>query len=296
MYRPTRRVEGAHRDGIWAVYWSNDAIITGSLDGTAKLWKEDLSLIETTPEQRLGITSIVSLNNNQTVVSCCQDSIIRFHSMPSLKQYAEIDPGHLEAYSISVSKTEDLIAAGSHTGNVHIWSVSNQEKLYALKSSDDSKFFLSTDFNNDDTKLVAANMIGTVFLYDLATQQIVHKIDAHGMPIRKVKFSKDGNLLYTASDDKHVSVFDTRNGSSINSFSHTGMSLTVDVSPDHRHFLVGCADHTVVLWDLGMQRQEQLFEVQHTDQVWGVSYDETGNRFISVGDDALLQLYERSTT
>jgi len=292
MFRPSKRIEGAHRDGIWSVFWSKTKIATGSLDGTLKLWKEDLSLCGTTPEQRLGISSVVLLNDSEAIVSCCQDSIIRFFDIPGLKQYGEIDPGHLEAYSISLSRSNDMLAAGSHSGKIHIWSAGNQTEVSTMEAG--CKYILSTSFNDDGTKLAGSNINGALYVFDVHTNQIIHKIDAHGMPIRRVTFSKDGNLIYTASDDRHVTVFDAKNGSIVNSFSHSGMAFCVDVSPDNRHFVVGCADHTVALWDLGMQRQEQIFEAQHNDQVWGVAFDESGNRFVSVGDDALLQMYERS--
>eukprot|EP01041_Mallomonas_annulata_P002996 gene2996-5874_t len=294
MFRPTKRVEGAHRDGIWSVSWSKDKIFTGSLDGTAKLWKEDLTLVSTTIEQKLGITSVLALHNSTSVITCCQDSIIRFYNTPDLEEYSSIDPGHLEAISISLSPTDDCIAAGTHTGIVNLWATSNQIKIETLQTSEDCKFILTTAFSPDGSKIVAASIKGEVFIIDRIKNQIIHKIDAHGMPVRKVIFSKDGNLIYTASDDRHVSVFDVSSGCVVNSFSHTGMAFCVDCSPDNRHFIVACADHTVALWDLGMQRQEQVFDSQHTDQAWGVSFDDTGNRFVSVGDDALLQMYERS--
>ena len=97
-------------------------------------------------------------------------------------------------------------------------------------------------------------------------------------------------------------MYDTTSGTLINTFSHKGMCFSVDTAPDGRHFAVGCADSSVYLWDLGMQRKVQAFE-QHTNIVWGVSYNKNGHNghdsshgrkqvFASVGDDALLQLYE----
>ena len=80
----------------------------------------------------------------------------------------------------------------------------------------------------------------------------------------------------------------------MNSFSHAGMALSVDASPDHRRFVVGCGDYSVCLWDLGMQRRERRYTA-HTDQVWAARFDPSdalGSRFASAGDDAMIQIFE----
>jgi WD repeat-containing protein 61 len=142
--------------------------------------------------------------------------------------------------------------------------------------------------------LACAGIDGVVNIFDMNTQQILHKLEAHALPIRSIAFSPEDDLLYTASDDRHANVYDVRSGALVGSFSHSGMAYSVDTSPDFRHFAVGCADYTVSVWDLGMQRRVQKFDT-HTDQVWGVSYDKSdhsGRRFASVGDDATIQIYE----
>ena len=72
------------------------------------------------------------------------------------------------------------------------------------------------------------------------------------------------------------------------------MALSVDISSDKRHFVVGCSDHVVSYWDLGMQRCVQKFDTPHKDCILGVKFNEDSKRFCSVGDDALLQIYESS--
>jgi WD repeat-containing protein 61 len=128
----------------------------------------------------------------------------------------------------------------------------------------------------------------------MSTQQVAQKIEAHGLPIRTVAFSPDGDLLYSASEDRHVNVYDVRSGALINSFSHGNMVLSVSASADQRHFVSGCGDACVYVWDLGMQRLEAKLH-SHRDMVWGVACnpsDPLGRQFVSVGDDAAIRIYE----
>lgn len=287
------KVDAAHTDGIWALHWVQGNILTGSLDGTV-VFREgnELKAQSTSAKQNVGVTSVVATSDGTTAVACFQDSVLRFYSLPSMQEIEIVDPGLLEAWTICLSPHDDVVVAGNHKGGLNIWSMQEgHEKVTTLETQ--NKFILSVAFSND-LKLASSGIDGYVNIFDINTQQIVHKKEAHALPTRCVAFSPDGNLIYTASDDRHVSVFDTVSGTVINTFSHAGLCFSVDASPDHRHFAVGCADQTVCLWDLGMQRNIHTFD-QHSDQVWNVKFDETdsaGKRFASVGDDALLQTYE----
>ena len=292
--KPTIRCEGAHSDNIWTLGWCQGDLITGSLDGTVKLWNvsDSVALKFTSSKQKVGVTSVAAVQDGSVAAVCYQDSVIRLFDLINKKEVASIDPGLFEAFSICFSPADDVLVSGNNRGSINIWTMQEgHEKVATLET--ENKQILSTAFSIDG-KLATAGIGGVVNVFDMNTQQVVHKLEAHALPIRSIAFSPEGDLLYTASDDRHVSVFDVKSGALINSFSHAGMAFSVDCSPDHRHFVVGCADYSASLWDLGMQKRVIKYET-HTDQVWSTSFDKSdsqGRRFASVGDDALIQIYE----
>lgn len=293
---------------IWACDWSQESVIlTGSLDGTVSSWEPGkvLKKHQSSSPQLVGVTSVIATKDRRRAIASYQDGTIRFFDLneeekdlseenSSLTEAFCIDPGLMEAWTISLSPDEDVLVSGTHRGSINIWSMGDNfgEKVASLDTH--NKFILSTAFSCDK-KLATTGIDGWLNVFDMTTAQNIQKVEAHALPTRSISFSPDGNLIYTASDDRHVSVYDSVSGTFVSSFSHTGMAYCVDASPDHRHFAVACANHSVVLWDLGMQRQVNTFSDQHSDQVWGVAFDKadsTGKRFASVGDDALIQLYE----
>jgi WD repeat-containing protein 61 len=292
--QPTLRSEGAHGDNIWALTWSQGDLITGSLDGTIKLWgvgDNSLTAKFTSTKQKVGVTSIAAVQDGSVAAVCYQDSTIRFVDLISKTETATIEPGLFEAWSICFSPADDVLVSGNNRGGINVWTMQEgHEKVATLET--DNKQILSTAFSIDG-KLASSGIEGQVNIFDMNTQQIVHKLDAHALPVRSIAYSPEDDLLYTASDDRHCNVYDVRSGTLISSFSHRGMAYSVDTSPDGRHFAVGCADYTVSLWDLGMQRQVKKYDL-HKDQVWGVAFDKSdgsGRRFASVGDDAQIQIY-----
>lgn len=293
--RPIVKCDAAHTDNIWSVTWSHGDLITGSLDGTMKIWNvanDSLSAKFTSSKQKVGVASIAAVQDGSIAAVCYQDSVIRLYDLVNKHETAFIDPGLFEAYSISFSPADDVLVSGNNRGGINVWTMQEgHEKVATLET--DNKQILSTSFSID-AKLACAGIDGVVNIFDMNTQQILHKLEAHALPIRSIAFSPEDDLLYTASDDRHANVYDVRSGTLVTSFSHSGMAYSVDASPDFRHFAVGCADYTVSVWDLGMQRRVEKFDT-HADQVWGVAYDKSdrsGRRFASVGDDALIQIYE----
>jgi len=315
--KPAAKAEVAHDEGIWCATFFGDEgrLLTGSLDGTLKLWPIGLEkpLGRTRKEDgRTGITSVVaSVNTERAMAAACfQDSVIRFYNLleggiEEMKVFDEkkqtevgdkIECGYLEAWSISLAPDGLTIAAGNHAGAVNLFSLeTGHEKIATYETGESKILVMSTAFSPSvqNQRMACSSTDGTVYIFDVLNQQLLSKLPHHALPTRCVKFSPDGNLVYSASDDRQVCVYDTLSGTNVNQFSHAGMALTVDASLDHRHFCVGASDGSVSLWDLGMQRCENAYH-SHGDQVWGVAYDPKDaacRRFVSVGDDALVQLY-----
>jgi len=314
------KAENAHAEGIWSVAWSgSERLITGSLDGSIRLWNSRslAAPISCTERLNVGVNSVVATDDGTTVLACYQDSYIRTYDINeetgalseriSEEQKKRTHPDLLSAWSISLSPDDDTYVAGSQNGKITFYSI-KEDKAIKKASLPKMSHVMSTAFNHDGSLVAATAANGQVCIFDTSVSaestapitKYVHAFSAHSMAARSCKFSPDGHLLYTASDDQHVSIFDLRvasnnaNAAVVKSFACGSMCLSLDVSPDGRHFTVGCADGNVSLWDLGMQRREVVYS-SHTDQVWCVAYDRTnaeGKRFVSVGDDAMMQLYE----
>lgn len=291
-----KKCDGAHSDGVWSLAWIQGDLITGSLDGSIKLWdvqsKDNFICKYSSQKRKTGIVSLTAVQDGSVAIACFQNSTICFYDIINKRETEHIEPGISEAWSLCLSPGDDVLASGNSRGVVNIWSMQEgHEKVASLATH--NKFVTSTAFSIDG-KLAAGSVDGVANIFDINTQSITQKIEAHGLPIRSIAFSPDGDLLYTVSEDRHANVYDARSGSLVDSFSHASMVLNVTASSDQRHFVTGCGDGQVYYWDLGMKKCEQRFQA-HRDIVWGVLFDPSDplhRKFASVGDDAAIRIFQ----
>eukprot|EP01040_Poterioochromonas_malhamensis_P001761 gene1761-1875_t len=297
-YAAKKKLENGHNDGVWSFAWTQGSIVSGSIDGFVKHWNiHDGKTSFVSKKHKVGVTSIVALQDGSMAIACYQDSVIRFFDLINKTEKTSLNPGLFEAFALSLSPGEDILASGSNRGNINIWSMQEGNEKIATIPTQNDNFILSTSFSVDG-KLAFSGMDGSIKILDLNNkngENLVKLESQHSLPVRSVVFSPTGNLLYTASDDRQISIYDMNTGKCIHSFSNEGMMLSVDASPDQRYLIGGSSQGKVLLYDIGMRRRVQKYDA-HSDSTWCVKYNhynsQFGEVFASSSDDSNIQIFE----
>lgn len=223
----------------------------------------------------------------------------------------------LKCYSIHISTTlysqgTILAVAGGSSASVKLWDTATWQLVSSLaiprpeisKSADKSagkKFVLSVAWSSDGRRIACGSMDGTISVFDVARAKFLYHLEGHFMPVRSLSYSPlDPRLLFSASDDAHIHMYDAEGKSLVGSMSgHSSWVLSLDASPDGAAIATGSSDRTVKLWDLSMRAAVQTMS-NHTDQVWGVAFRPPGGtgiragRLASVSEDKSVSLYDYS--
>lgn len=315
-----KSVSNAHHDSIWAVTWapataSRPAILlTGSLDESVKLWNGDeLELERTNTGHALGVIAVAAHPSGAIAASTSLDSFVRIFDVDSNETVATLETPPSEAWLMEFDPKGSVLAvAGGGSASVKLWNTTNwrtDTSLSVLKGDADvkgteknvGKFVLAVAWSIDGQYIACSTMDGTVAVFDVARGKLLHTLEGHNMPVRSLAFSSvDPRVLFTASDDKHVRMYDVKSNGLICAMSgHASWVLSVDVSPNGSALATGSSDRTVRLWDLSMRASVQIM-TDHTDQVWGVAFRPPGgegvrfDRLASVSDDKSINLYDFS--
>ncbi|XP_030551949.1 WD repeat-containing protein VIP3 [Rhodamnia argentea] len=315
-----KSVENAHDESVWATAWvpATEArpalLLTGSLDETVKLWRPDeLALERTNAGHFLGVVSVAAHPSGVIAASASIDSFVRVFDVDTNATIATLEAPPSEVWQMQFDpKGTTLAVAGGGSASIKLWDTATWDLIATLsvprpeqpKPSDkgNKKFVLSVAWSPDGKRLACGSMDGTISIFDVARSKFLHHLEGHFMPVRSLVYSPvEPRLLFSASDDAHVHMYDAEGKSLVGSMSgHASWVLSVDVSPDGAAIATGSSDRTVRLWDLSTRAAVQTMS-NHSDQVWGVAFRPMagagvrgGGRLASVSDDKSISLYDYS--
>jgi WD40 repeat protein len=104
----------------------------------------------------------------------------------------------------------------------------------------------------DNLFLAAGMKDASVYVWELATGDILHIFKGHTKPVGAVVFSTDGRYLITGSEDSTVKIWDLEADAELATLTgHAEAVNSVAFSPDGRTFASGSMDGSLLIWQLG---------------------------------------------
>ncbi|KAI8084760.1 WD40-repeat-containing domain protein [Halteromyces radiatus] len=297
-YIPTIKKEKAHDGEIWCVDWSRNTnlVASGSCDNNVKIWDGTSGeLLWTLEGHTLGVISVHFSTDGTRLVSSSIDSTLCIWDMTQEgKCIKVITATPVEAWTARFHPDGTRIATGSHDGNINIYNIESGEKEESLATK--NNFIMCTVFSNDGKYLAGGSQDGSIYVFNMESDQLAHTLSTHALAVRTLSFAPDNKTLISGNDDKCIYVYDVEHGQLASVLTgHSGWILSVATNPDmgKQQVCSGSADNKIKVWDLTTRSVLETQETQ-VDQIWGVAWNQEGNKFISVSDDGSLQWFASS--
>ncbi|OWK45633.1 WD40 repeat domain-containing protein [Fimbriiglobus ruber] len=101
----------------------------------------------------------------------------------------------------------DVLSTGERDGAVCVWDLTTKQKSATFDYG-----VYAVAFDPTGRYLAGAGIGDRVYLWDLATEELVFELDGHQERINAVTFSPDGSYLVSGGDDTTVRVWDVLSG------------------------------------------------------------------------------------
>ena len=269
-------------------------VVTGSQDGTARLWDADtgrdlrsfkhavsVSFASFTADGKCVVTG--SLHNTAHLWDADTGQELRHFERDFLK--------NARCMAAFCPEGKHMFLLSADAFSARLWDADIGQELCRFQGH--SGWVRSAAFSPDGKRLLTGNYWdGTARLWDGETGQELRRFE-HTVEVQSAAFSPDGKRVLTAGSQT-VRLWDADTSQELKRFEHSDHVFCAVFSPDGTRVLTGSADGTACLWDIESGEELQRF-LGHTGWVVSVAFSPDGKRVLTGSADRTARLWDADT-
>jgi WD40 repeat protein len=283
-----------HGDKVRAVAFSPDGrtVLTGSEDGTARLWEAATGKEIATLRHASWVYAVAFSPDGRTALTGSQDGTARLWDAASGQERVILRHAfYVGAVAYSPDGRTVLTESSNwdRTGTARLWDATTGKELHTFRHAASVR---ALAFSPNGRAVLTGSWDRTARLWDVASGQEVATF-RHNAPVVALAFSPDGRTVLTGSGDKTARLWEAASGKELHILRHDGGVDAVAFSPDGRTALTGSADRTARLWDAASGKE--LHTLRHGDAVRAVAYSPDGRTVLTGSRDQTARLWDAAS-
>lgn len=260
-----------------------ELLVSWSYDGALKLWDLSLKDIQSkTSYKHSDQVRIIERLNEQLLVSSSWDGSIKIWSSYNGKVMRTLKAGFGPVHDFVIVDNSYIVVA-TWDSFVDVWNPFSGKLVARLDCLNQSADLLKT-FNKNKVLAVSSNRL---IVWDLETESILYKIDAHHEQISEICLLE--HSVISCSEDGTVKAWDVLNGELLTEYKgHTDAVWGLkDIDSDR--FLSWSEDGTIRIWDKESGGCLAVM-ADHKAPIVGVNLDFFAN-LLSWGEDSSIRVW-----
>jgi len=284
-----------HRDCVYTLQSSNaeQFFFSGAGDGMIVKWNHN------SPEQGELIAklpnSIYALhyhNNSNLLIAGHNYDGIHLLEWENKKESGSLHFTEAAIFDIQSLNGNVYVASGDG-----MLSCIDLEKLLVVqKKKQSEKNARTLAIHSERGELAVGYSDNYIRIFDLDTLALKQEWPAHGNSVFTVRYSPDGNFLFSGSRDARLKVWDVQAGylPVTEIVAHIYAINHIDFSPDGKHFVTCSMDKSIKVWDLEeLKLLKVIDKARHAGH--GTSVNKllwTADRLLSASDDRSISAWD----
>jgi len=233
------------------------------------------------------------------VLSASQDGTARLSNADTGQPRGQLMDHRVESVTVQVETaafTRDgrYVLTGDNIGRIQIWDGDTGAHVRLLAKHGGA--VRSLDISTTGDRVVAGYSIpdNCVRVWDIASGDLLWTF-RHGNTVRSVRFSPDGALVISASNDLTARLFSAADGGQVcNPMPHRGEVFVAAFSPNGKLAVTGGYDAMVRLWEIPSGRPVGE-PMRHEGIVFSADFGADGNLLLTGSLDRTARLWDVTT-
>ena len=285
-----------HSAAVQSVAFAPDGrrVVTGSADGTARIWDSVTSEPIGVPLQHKDAIRAVAFSpDGNRVLTASSDWTARLWDARTGRP---LDITLQHRYSLSsaaFSPDGKRIVTTSNDSTAIIWDAETGRLVAGpLKHQEPID---SATFSPDGRLVVTAGSDRIAQIWETATGKPVGPPLRHGGDVYTARFSPDGRLIVTAASNRVAQLWDVKTGVQVGKpMQHGGFVAVADFSPDGTRIMTASYDGTARIWDAATQ-QALSDPLEHGAIVHYATFSPDGRYLLTVSRDSTARVWNVTT-
>ncbi len=288
-----------HRDIVSSVAWSPDGsqIVSGSWDGTARLWDvatgEQIAIVETNDQ----LIAVVWSPNGQTIAATTWGSPVTLYNAATSRRIGELEGNTSSITRLRFSPDGQWLAAADNgaEATLYLWDAASGSAIDAVAAH--SGEIANITWSPDSTRLLSVGLADSlVRSWDVSANGLAPLFDmaGHEYGAFDAAWSPDGAEIVTVGGDNLLLAWNAENGRSTGTLSDSSTFIRIIPLSDSNQYTL-FEDNGRIQLANATNGQTQLVQDEHTDQMRQVAWSPTAFQVATANGDGSIRLWNAAT-
>jgi serine/threonine protein kinase len=177
-------------------------LLSGSRDGTLRLWDQESGLEMRRVHGRAEVTGVAFSPDGLTALTADANNLVRLWAMENARELCRFGGGAPAFWSLALSPDGRRALSGGEDKQVRLWDLENGRELARFEGHED--WVTATAFSPNARFALSGSDDGTLRLWNLVEGKEIRRFDGHGDGVTSVCFSPDGRRALSCGADRSV--------------------------------------------------------------------------------------------
>ncbi len=285
-----------HKSHVNGVAFNHDGtlIASASSDNTAKVWREDGTVVAHLKGHSMNIYRVVfgyhlGYGDEELIATASKDATAKIWKLDDtlIDTLRHNSPVHRVAFS----PKKDLIVTATEDGTVKFWKYDGSSFKAIQEHKEHSDAVWEIAFSPKGDLIATASYDGTAKLWK-PDGSFFKTLEGHQeYKVYSVAFSPSGDLIATASEDRTVKLWKSEDGSLFKTLTgHEKNVLTVTFSPDGNLIASAGSDNKGIIWKADGSLIRTL--EGHSSSINRIAFSRNGEFIVTASADRTIKLWK----